>query len=285
MTSSARPSIPGHSWAQAGTRQRRVTGRAVTGQARAQEQRKRHTVGVVDESDGLQGDREDEQLDLFGEDQAVSAVPLLSPEDAAQRRRASRMDPAERAQGIVRVQELQARLVEGKSTTWTARHPCPTCYTTRALLIRSGNQDTVVCGTCRRHLYNAPRTETGLEPRTVTRLRANIAPGQQARILERDHGRCLLCGSPNDLTIGHLLSVADGYRVGATEQELRNDANLVAMCETCNAGLGAQSVSLRTAVIWHHLLAAESARSKSRSDVRRARPGTGADRRAPSTSR
>jgi 5-methylcytosine-specific restriction endonuclease McrA len=79
--------------------------------------------------------------------------------------------------------------------------------------------------------------------------------------MERDHGRCVLCGTPDDLTIGHLLSVADALRVGATTAELGDDANLAAMCQACNLGLGRRSVSLLTATILHHLLQAERLRS------------------------
>ena len=87
---------------------------------------------------------------------------------------------------------------------------------------------------------------------------AAIHVARDPQILDRDHGRCVLCGSSDDLTIGHLLSVADGFALGALESELNDDANLAAMCEGCNAGLGARSVSARTyLVIMFRLVQAE----------------------------
>jgi hypothetical protein len=135
-----------------------------------------------------------------------------------------------------------------------ARAPCPRCGTTDARLEIRGNQATVRCAICARHLYNAPKTETGEAPRTVRTLRRSIRPAQQARILNRDRGRCVLCGVTEDLTIGHLLSIEDGLALGATFDELNSDANLAAMCEACNLGLrhGPRSITPRTfmVLIW-----------------------------------
>jgi hypothetical protein len=44
------------------------------------------------------------------------------------------------------------------------------------------------------------------------------------------------------LTIGHLLSVRDGERLGAEQHLVWDDLNLAAMCETCQLGLRDQSV-------------------------------------------
>jgi 5-methylcytosine-specific restriction endonuclease McrA len=146
-----------------------------------------------------------------------------------------------------------------------ARTPCRSCDTTDALLVIRGNQAVVRCAQCHRHLYNAPKTETGARRRTVKTLRTTIRPAQQARILNRDRGRCILCGSTEELTIGHLLSIEDGARLGATEFELNSDANLAAMCEACNLGLlhSAKSVTPRTfAVLVWRLVQAELTRSE-----------------------
>lgn len=51
--------------------------------------------------------------------------------------------------------------------------------------------------------------------------------------------------------MGDLLSLADGEKVGATRDELFADANLAAMCETCNAGLGERSLSLLSVTLMH----------------------------------
>lgn len=72
------------------------------------------------------------------------------------------------------------------------------------------------------------------------------------------------CGSTDELTIGHWLSIEDGAELGATRVELNDDANLGAMCEACNLGLphGPNSVSPRTyAVIMYRLVQAEVSRA------------------------
>jgi hypothetical protein len=126
------------------------------------------------------------------------------------------------------------------------RTPCTHCGFTLGVLRVVGHQNTVRCARCDQHSYNAPKWETGDGQRKVKTLRRHMTPSQQARILERDHGRCILCGGSEDLTIGHLLSIADGTALGALESEMNDDANLAAMCEGCNAGLGKRSVSTRT---------------------------------------
>lgn len=59
----------------------------------------------------------------------------------------------------------------GDAAPFSAREPCPRCDTTEASISVVGNQSTVRCGRCNRHLYNAPRTETGQRRRTVKTLR------------------------------------------------------------------------------------------------------------------
>jgi 5-methylcytosine-specific restriction endonuclease McrA len=129
-----------------------------------------------------------------------------------------------------------------------------------------GGQATIRCARCDRFLYNAPRHETGAEQRTVKPLRHGIRPSQQARILNRDHGSCILCGRRDELTIAHLLSLEDGHRLGLAEMNLYCDANLAAMCEACNLGLrhGTKSVTARTylATLWHLVEAEESRASQ-----------------------
>ena len=145
------------------------------------------------------------------------------------------------------------------SPAYTARDPCPDCDITSAVLMRRGTQNVVRCASCGRALYNAPKTETGERPRSVHTVRESIKPSQQARIFNRDHGRCVLCGRDDTpLTVGHLLSIVDGLALGATERELDSDANLAAMCEACNLGLGSTSVLPATyaRIIFHLIRAA-----------------------------
>ena len=129
---------------------------------------------------------------------------------------------------------------------FTARQPCPRCNTTDAYLEAAGDHDAVRCGICGKWLYHAPKTETGKAPRTVANLRPGIKAGQRARILDRDMGRCVLCGSTERLQVGHMLSVEDGYELGLENALLFSDANLAALCEACTLGLGSRSMSPRT---------------------------------------
>lgn len=153
---------------------------------------------------------------------------------------------------------MRGQLAELGGREFRAARPCPKCHTTEAALIPKNGQNTVRCARCGQLSYNAPKTETGDRPRTVETLRRALKPGTQARILDRDNGRCVLCGrSDQPLTIGHLLSVDDGCRLGTDEELINDEANLAAMCEACNLGLGKASVSPRryAAIMWRLLQA------------------------------
>jgi hypothetical protein len=107
-------------------------------------------------------------------------------------------------------------------------------------------QDCVRCLECDSFQYNAPKTETGRAPRSVTTNRDGIKPGQRARILERDNGCCVLCHANNvNLHVGHLLSYSEGKKQGLTDEQLNDDENLAAMCDECNLGLSDRPVSIR----------------------------------------
>jgi hypothetical protein len=93
---------------------------------------------------------------------------------------------------------------------WTLRQPCRFCGCTTGYREVRGGQNCVSCDKCRRHTYQAPETETGEAPRTVETVRRGIKPGQQARILDRDHGRCVLRGRGDQpLVIGHVCRQPD----------------------------------------------------------------------------
>lgn len=133
-------------------------------------------------------------------------------------------------------------------TAYTMRAACRFCeasgvITTDGTVREVNGQDVVRCARCNRHVYNAPRLETGRAVRTVTTVHNGIKPSQRARVLERD-GRCILCGSRDGLHVGHLLSVAAGLEAGLTEAQLNDDENLAAMCAECNLGYGQRSVPL-----------------------------------------
>ena len=127
----------------------------------------------------------------------------------------------------------------------TMRAPCPRCGCTDGTITTKGGQDTVRCAQCDRYCYNAPRRETGREPR-VLRTRPQIRPSQRARILMRDNWACVMCHRTDvDLDAGHLVSDHDGRLLGMSEAELQGDDNLAAMCSVCNSGWSDQTVPPR----------------------------------------
>lgn len=125
---------------------------------------------------------------------------------------------------------------------------CRKCGSGSVRVETRNGQDCVWCLACDRYSHNAPRTETGREVRNL-RTRPDIKPKQRSRILDRDQAQCFLCHrSDVDLDVGHLVSVDDGCRLGLTEAEMYDDANLAAMCTLCNSGYGAISVNPRLIV-------------------------------------
>lgn len=179
----------------------------------------------------------------------------------------------ERDVALLRIGRLREEHGLQSGRAYVSARPCSRCGGTDARLIERGGQNTVRCSVCNVHIYNAPKTETGQSPRTVRALRRAIKPGQQARIFDRDLQRCVMCGTNGaPLTIGHLLSVEDGTRLGATTAELYSDANLAVMCETCNLGFSGRSISPRSyAAIMFRLVRAEQDRCAGRASE------TGAD--------
>src|SRR5215469_2095866 len=74
----------------------------------------------------------------------------------------------------------------------------------------------------------------------------NGTEGRVETVSGQDIVRCAFCDR-NDLPlhVGHLVSVADGERLGMTSGELYDDENLAAMCDECNIGLGSATVNPR----------------------------------------
>jgi 5-methylcytosine-specific restriction endonuclease McrA len=124
------------------------------------------------------------------------------------------------------------------------RKPCA-CTSETGYIREQNGQQVVYCNFCHRYQYCAPKAETGLPQRSVS-SRPILKPKQRARILERDSGRCVVCGrGDGNMHIGHLLSVEDGRKLGASDEEIWSDENLAVMCEECNLGFGKQTVALR----------------------------------------
>ena len=136
------------------------------------------------------------------------------------------------------------------------RRPC-VCGNEFGYIVTNNGQDTVWCSACKRWQYNAPKTETGREPRTVQTTHKAIKPKQRYRIIEAANGRCVLCGKKDvELHIDHAISVKDGHAAQLPDEILSSDDNLLAMCAECNLGKGNHVLPLRI------LIAALIARTK-----------------------
>jgi len=121
------------------------------------------------------------------------------------------------------------------------RQHCNNCLNDTGYMEERNGQDVVRCYQCDAYAYCAPRTETGRGKRIVS-TRPTIKPKRRARILDRDNGLCVVCGT-TAAHIGHLLSVKDGETVGADDALIWSDENLAAMCEECNLGFGSRTPS------------------------------------------
>ncbi len=131
---------------------------------------------------------------------------------------------------------------------FTMRKPCK-CGGTFGAITEVNGQDTVRCKSCNRHCYNAPRTETGREQRSVTTVHNGIKPKLRSRILQRDGHACVLCRAIDvPLHVGHIVSVDAGMATGLTDAEINDEENLIAQCEECNLGQGSQPIPLSVAI-------------------------------------
>lgn len=116
-------------------------------------------------------------------------------------------------------------------------------------ITETNGQDVVRCISCDAYCYSAPRVETGRKQRSVTTVHKGIRPKLRAKILERDGYRCVLCCAVNvPLHVGHVVSVDAGLATGLKDEEINDEENLIAQCEECNLGQGAQPIPLRVAI-------------------------------------
>ncbi len=74
--------------------------------------------------------------------------------------------------------------------------------------------------------------------------RGKVGARLRMMILERDHGKCVLCGAgptpKASLVVDHILPIAQG---GKSREE-----NLATLCQPCNAGKGARIVDILRAI-------------------------------------
>ena len=125
------------------------------------------------------------------------------------------------------------------------RAPCVDCGSTNGTIETKSNQDVVRCE-CGRHAYNAPRTETGREVRSL-RSRPNVKPSVRARIIEQYGLECAFCHRRDrPLQVDHFIPLALAEAVGAEPGELDGDWNLVALCDECNSGKSNHPPTIRT---------------------------------------
>ncbi len=131
----------------------------------------------------------------------------------------------------------------------TLREKCKYCGCDSGHIIEKGVQDTVYCDNCNRWLYNAPRTETGKEVRTLKTIHENINLVKRAEIILRANARCELCGSDEMIEVGHIISAKWGFENGMTDLEINNENNLAAMCKKCNLGVRDNILPIRNLII------------------------------------
>jgi 5-methylcytosine-specific restriction endonuclease McrA len=125
---------------------------------------------------------------------------------------------------------------------------CRRCESVDVSIQEKNGQDVVRCNRCLKWSHNAPKTETGRKARTVSTTHEAIKASVRAEVLLRATGRCEMCGAATSLTVGHLVSVKAGHDGDLTDDEINSLENLCAMCNECNAGLGATPVPLRLAI-------------------------------------
>ena len=131
-------------------------------------------------------------------------------------------------------------------TQITMRSACKACGEVNGAIRPRGGQDCVFC-VCGRWQYNAPKTETGRETRSISTVHERIKPNQRVRILLRANGRCELCGARGGevhLHVGHICSVEAAFQ-SMTDAEINDDENLIAACEECNLGIGSSPMPAR----------------------------------------
>ena len=126
---------------------------------------------------------------------------------------------------------------------------CPSCGCDEGIVEPKGLQDVVRCKDCRKYIFNASRSITGKETRTLKTTHEAISTKQRFRIIERAGGRCETCGSRSLLTVGHVVSVADGHKAGLSDQIINSDENLICQCAECNSGTGEGTIPLRMYVL------------------------------------
>jgi hypothetical protein len=130
----------------------------------------------------------------------------------------------------------------------------PHCGQMRGFQDRA-NPQKILCWECGSYCFFAKKVEIGEKPLTVSTARSSgFKPAFRFRVIERQHGRCWLCGADGPFHMSHLLSIDDGIKVGASPLELVDEANIVALCEECNLGMGRVSATIST---YTHRLMAE----------------------------
>ncbi len=131
------------------------------------------------------------------------------------------------------------------------RAACRNCGSTAGEWRSRNGQLPVFCADCGVHAqYNVPHVAAGVKPNTPEN-RPGLSASRRARILDRDGGRCALCGRAGQkLHVSHVVSRRDALEVGfdaaIVDRLIDSDDNLAAFCQDCNLGLGKSTVSPAT---------------------------------------
>lgn len=126
--------------------------------------------------------------------------------------------------------------------------PCARCNCGLGFIDTKGGQDCVRCLDCAKYTgWNAPKTATGREIRTIKSTHKDIQGRLRSTVLFRSHGRCEICGKGNidgTLQVGHILSVKDGHMQGLGDDLINSEDNVIAECAECNSGHRESSIPI-----------------------------------------
>ena len=131
------------------------------------------------------------------------------------------------------------------------RSACRNCGCTEGEWRAMNGQLPVFCAECGVHAgYNASYVAAGIKPNTPD-SRPGISASRRSRILDRDGGRCALCGRGDQkLHVGHVVSrhaaIKGGLDAAQVDRLIDSDDNLAAFCADCNLGLGRSTISPAT---------------------------------------
>ncbi len=141
--------------------------------------------------------------------------------------------------------------VAGEGQLYDMSRACPDCGSHEGRLSPRQGQICCFCRECGRLVYNVPRAELGLKPQPMRE--DGISPTVRYRVMERAGFRCEFCGadgSTRRMDIEHLLTQKDIRESGLPLATVNDFDNLAFLCEPCNAGKGAKSLTIHEYLVF-----------------------------------